>query len=70
MADNMQIFGYLEYNKFYDVYLKDKSEFENSIISFSQANKLLSIDIEKMNTSKSASTLVHKQNIKDIIDAG
>ena len=67
IADNKEIFGFLEYNKFYNEKFKNKPEYKDAYMEVNQTNNLLDVDIDNFTTAKRWDTLIHKSNIKDIL---
>lgn len=70
MEDGKQVFGFLEFNKFYNERLKNDEEFKDARIPYEKTENLLSIDVENLTSVQRWDTLVHKENIKEILRAG
>ena len=70
VADDDMVFGYLEYKKFYKEKYMTEPEFKDCEISLEQAQSLLSINVEELAPSQKWDTLIHKSNLKDILEIG
>lgn len=69
IEDGEQVFGFLEFNKFYIERLASDPQFLNSQVSLEQAEWLLKIDFENFTIFKGWDTLIHKTNIRDFLQA-